>query len=145
MELPVAGRVFRVMEVPVPVHRVGRGEVIRQANVEMAKVPVNDIRPDTILASSELAGLEAVRVLRPGEPIRAADVRPEILVRKNSLVTVVLHAKGLQLSVQGKALDDGARGEAVRVMNTKSKRILEAEVEGPSMLSVGLAKFADAR
>ncbi|MNF12653.1 flagellar basal body P-ring biosynthesis protein FlgA [compost metagenome] len=55
---------------------------------------------------------------------------------KGSLVTITLATENLTLSVQGKALQDGGRGDVIRVVNTQSNRILEATVAGPSIVAV---------
>ncbi|HEX7005734.1 MAG TPA: flagellar basal body P-ring formation chaperone FlgA [Alphaproteobacteria bacterium] len=136
VEMAVTGRAVRVTEVPVPAHHLSRGDVIQPSDLTLAKVPVNEIGRDTLTDPKAIVGLEATRHLGAGEPIRARDVRPEVLVRKNSLVTIVLRSGGMELTVQGKALDEGARDGVVKVMNTKSKRVLEARVDGPGTVVV---------
>jgi flagella basal body P-ring formation protein FlgA len=131
VELAIAGRAVRVAEVPVLAHRTGRGDVIGQGDLVTAKVAVNLIGRDTLTDAKDIIGLEPTRPLMPGMPIRSQDVRPPVLVAKNSLVTIVLRRAGMELTVQGKALDEGGKGDMVRVMNTKSQRVLEAQVDGP--------------
>lgn len=131
VELAIAGRAVRVAEVPVLSHRIGRGDVIGQGDLVTAKVAVNLIGRDTLTDAKDIIGLEPTRPLMPGLPIRSQDVRPPVLVAKNSLVTIVLRRAGMELTVQGKALDEGGRGDTVRVVNTKSQRVLEAQVDGP--------------
>jgi flagella basal body P-ring formation protein FlgA len=133
-ELAITGRAMRVAEVPVLAHRIGRGDVIGQADLVMAKVPVNQIARDTLTDAKDIIGLEPTRPLMPGTPIRSHDVRAQVLVPKNSLVTIVLRRAGMELTVQGKALDEGSKGDTVRVMNTKSQRLLEAQVDGPGVV-----------
>lgn len=131
VELPITGRAVRVTEVPVLTRRFDRGDVIRLGDVVTAKVAMNLVGRDTMTDAKEMIGLEATHPLAAGTPIRNQDVRPQVLVPRNSLVTIVLHQGGMELSVQGKALDEGGRGDVVRVMNTKSKRVLEGQVDGP--------------
>jgi flagella basal body P-ring formation protein FlgA len=133
-ELAISGRAVRVTEVPVLAHRIGRGDVINQADLAMAKVPVSQVGRDTLTDAKDIIGLEPTRPLMPGTPIRSQDVRAPVLVPKNSLVTIVLRRAGMELTVQGKALDEGSRGDTVRVMNTKSQRLLEAQVDGPGIV-----------
>ncbi len=72
------------------------------------------------------------RTLRAGEPIRNADLAKPILVEKNQLVTVVYSTGGLTLSMRGRAQSAGSMGEAVRVQNPQSKRIVDGVVSGPA-------------
>src|SRR5690606_25949599 len=87
VEMALTGRALRVTEIPVAAHRLGRGDVIQPSDLMLATVPVNEIGRDTLTDREALVGLEATRPLAAGAPIRAQDVRPEVLVRKNSLVT----------------------------------------------------------
>jgi flagella basal body P-ring formation protein FlgA len=136
VEMPLTGRAVRVTEVPVLAHRLNRGDVIQPSDVTLAKVAANQIGRDTMTDAKALIGLEATRLLAAGAPVRVQDVRPQVLVPKNSMVTIVLRAGGMELSVQGKALDEGGRGDVVKVMNTKSKRVLEAQVSGAGTVVV---------
>jgi flagella basal body P-ring formation protein FlgA len=61
-----------------------------------------------------------------------------MLVHKGDLVTIVLETPSLQLTAQGKALDDGARGALVRIENTKSSRIVDASVTAAGTVAVVL-------
>jgi flagella basal body P-ring formation protein FlgA len=55
-------------------------------------------------------------------------VRAPVLVTKGAAVTMVLESPGLLLTVKGQALEDGAKGETIRIMNTQSSRTVEAVV-----------------
>jgi flagella basal body P-ring formation protein FlgA len=59
-----------------------------------------------------------------------------VLVAKGSTVTMTLEKPRMSLSVRGRALQDGARGDVVRVMNTNSNRIVEAVVVEPGLVVV---------
>ncbi|MGY9002469.1 MAG: flagellar basal body P-ring formation chaperone FlgA [Rhodospirillales bacterium] len=47
---------------------------------------------------------------------------------------------GMSLSAQGKALEDGAKGDTVRVHNIRSKNIVEGVVTGDGKVRVQIAK-----
>ena len=40
------------------------------------------------------------------------------------------------LTTSGRALDSGAKGDTIRVLNTKSNSIIEARVEGGNLVTV---------
>ncbi len=65
-------------------------------------------------------------------------------VAKNSLVTVHLVTANMTLTVQGRAMEDGSMGEAIRVMNTKSNSVITAVVRGPGEVEVVTASLASA-
>lgn len=62
-------------------------------------------------------------------------MRPE-LVRQNEAVTITYEAPGLFLSMRGKALDAGAEGDTVNVLNVQSKRTVQGTVTGPGRVTL---------
>ena len=66
--------------------------------------------------------------MRAQNLVRTTDLQTPVVVGKNSLVTIRLETNRMQLSVQGRALEDGAAGDVVRVMNTKSNSVVNAVV-----------------
>ena len=73
---------------------------------------------------------------RVGQPLRASDLmRPEI-VHRNEPVTLVYEAPGLVLTVRGKAMDPGAEGDVISVLNSQSNRTIQGTVAGPARVVV---------
>lgn len=124
------------MRLPVLSDTVSRGETISSGMVQMREVPRDRIPPDAVLAVEELAGMAARRNLHPGQALRADDIQPPRLVRRNGAVTITYVQGALNISMQGRSLDDGARNDLVRVLNLRSKRTIEAFVTGPDQATV---------
>lgn len=81
-------------------------------------------------------GLETRRVVYSGRPIDPSDLGPPVLVRRNSLVTMLYRDGGLGIRGEGRALDSGGQGETVRVMNIGSRRTVSARVVAPATVEV---------
>ena len=56
------------------------------------------------------------------------EVGPVILIKKGKVVTSVYKSKGLQITARAEALEDGAKGQSIEVMNTKSSKKFYATV-----------------
>jgi flagella basal body P-ring formation protein FlgA len=95
------------------------------------------LRPDVLLAAEEIVGREAERRLAPGRPLRQADLRSPRLVRKGEVVTLLFRRGAIEISAQGRALEDGAEGERVRAANLDSERPVAGLVIGRKRLLVG--------
>lgn len=52
-------------------------------------------------------------------------------IRRGEPVTVLVQAPGLRISLRGRAMGDARVGEAVRIQNLQSNRIVEAVATGP--------------
>lgn len=136
----VTGYIFKNTEMPVLVSQVTAGEIIRKDNIKWIKVRAQRLRKDIILDANELIGKtpRRGRGIQPGTPVRKSEVRRPVLVAKGSLVTIMLRSPGMVLTSQGRALENGSAGDAVRVANTRSKTVIDATVTGQGRVSVRL-------
>ncbi|MEM6973002.1 MAG: flagellar basal body P-ring formation chaperone FlgA [Pseudomonadota bacterium] len=113
------------------------GEVVRvlRALPRGHSLAIGDVSDRT--AAGRLSGLRLRRAMAAGEPLRAADLAPPVLVRRNARVTITWHRDALSLTDMGRALEDAALGEAVAVLNLSSRRTVEGRVTGAGRVAVG--------
>lgn len=132
----IQGRVFATSRVPVLARNLSRGEAIREADIQWAELREDQVRPGVVTDPRALIGLEPRYSVRAGAPIRSADLQRPVLVTRNAVVTVSLKTPFMTLTTQGRADEDGGKGDVIRITNIKSKRTMEAIVEGPGAVSV---------
>ena len=84
----------------------------------------------------DVIGQETRVVLYPGRPIRAGDIGPPALVTRNQVVRLHFSGNGLQIITEGRALERGAVGDFIEVMNLSSRKTIIAEVLKNGQLSV---------
>ena len=132
----VTGRVHKMLNVPVLTRRVQKGELIRAEDLDWLRTPSEQVQNDVLMHADDLVGKTPRRGLRAGFPVRNSDVRRPILVRKGSLVTMVLVSPQMTLTAQGKAIDDGSDGDVVRVTNTQSNKVVQAVVTAAGTVSI---------
>lgn len=88
------------------------------------------------------AGLTDVRVVRPGgmratlPAASGARAAADAVVRRGDAVTLLYQAPGVSLSMRARALEDGAVGQSVRLLNTSSNRTVEGVITGPGAARV---------
>lgn len=134
--LPLAGRATVTRQIPVLRRPVQAGDVIRRDDVDIVDMREEILVADSLVDANRVIGQSARRALRSGVALREGDVRAPLLVPRNGLVTIVLRVGTMTLTAQGRALDEGARGETIRVLNVQTKKTIEAEVAGPDLVSV---------
>jgi flagella basal body P-ring formation protein FlgA len=117
-----------MVDVPVLVRPVARGEIIRARDIQMVRLRADQVSPTHINDPDKLADKGARTVLPTGQPIRVSDIGPPVLIPKNSMVNVKIASQRLSIVMQAKALEDGAEGETVRVLNTRSNKIIQGTV-----------------
>ena len=132
----VSGRLVVEEQVPVPSRPVAANEVLTAAAITQIKLPRSRLAPDVVIDPLQLVGKSARHPLRANQPVRADDVQNPIVVHKDDLVMIELKTPTMELSAQGKALEDGAMGAIIRVANTQSNRAIDAIVAAPDLVQV---------
>jgi flagella basal body P-ring formation protein FlgA len=116
-------------QVLILVRDVARGQVIAAADIEWADATTARARADFPNGDAAV-GMEARRQLKAGTPVLANDLKTPSVIRKGDPVKLVYSTGGVHLSVDGVAQNEAALGEPVRVLNTYSKRTVEAVASG---------------
>jgi flagellar basal body P-ring formation protein FlgA len=128
----VTGRLRQMIELPVLLRPVSPGEMIAERDVGRITVAADRFLQGYIADAGDVIGKTPRRALRPNEPLRAGDLHVPLVVKRGEIVTLVLETPSLQLTAQGKAIEDGGQGATIRVANVKSGRVIEAVVTGPN-------------
>ncbi len=82
-------------------------------------------------------GVRAVQVIRPGgaratlPAMSGGQTIADAAVRRGDFVNLVYEAPGMSLNMRARALEDGAIGQGIRLINTASNRTIDAVVTGP--------------
>jgi flagella basal body P-ring formation protein FlgA len=134
--LRISGQLVETVEVVVPRRAITRGETLSQADVAIERRPRDGQGAELIGDLRSAIDKVARRALMAGMPLRKGDVQREEIVAKGDLVTIVYEARGLLISMRGRAGDSGAMGDVVNVTNPQSKRVLQGTVSGPGRVSV---------
>lgn len=108
------------------------GEVVRGTDLTL----LTGTQPGGVTRPDALIGQEARVVLYPGRPIRADDVRAPAVVQRNGLVDLVFVRAGLRIVAEGRALDRGAPGDRVPVLNTASRQRVTGRVTPDGQVEV---------
>jgi len=109
------------------------GTIIHPGDVRLSH---GDPRRNEIDSVEQAVGMEVRASIRQGRKIRQSDLRHPILVKRNQLVDIVYRRGSLVIRGEGRALRDGGKGEAIRVMNLDSRMIVTGRVGGAGRVEV---------
>jgi flagellar basal body P-ring formation protein FlgA len=132
----LSGRAFATLEVPVLARPIPAGQVIEHSDIDWVPMRADRVRADAMMNPDNMAGLEARRALRPGEPVRAYDLQAPVVVARGETVNLVFSVPGLTLTARARALEDAGENEIARFVNLQSNRTVDAMVEGPGRARV---------
>lgn len=126
--LNIRGEVKVLVDVPVLKESLRHGAVIGKHDIEFVEIPKRSLKPDMLISADTLIGKTPRRMVLAGEPVKALDVEEPKIVGRGDIVTIIFKSGPLILTAQGKAMEHGARGDIIRVVNTASNKTLEAMV-----------------
>jgi flagella basal body P-ring formation protein FlgA len=136
--LRFTGTVTETVEAAMLTRSLRIGEVIKASDVTMGRRPKSEMRSDG-MGPDQVVGMAAKIALRSGQAVRTDDlVKPQI-VQRNEAVTIYYQVPGIMLTVRGKAVEGGAMGDVIGVLNIQSNRTVQATVIGPSRVTIAAA------
>jgi flagella basal body P-ring formation protein FlgA len=135
LPLRVTGTVTDTVAAAALTRSINSGEIIKAADIAIERRPKAEVG-NYAIGIDQAVGLAARYPLRGGQVLRPADLTKPVVVQRNEAVTIVYEVPGILLTVRGKALEAGAVGDAVGVLNTQSKRTIQATVSGPGRVTI---------
>jgi flagellar basal body P-ring formation protein FlgA len=137
--LRLTGTLNETFTAAVLLRAVAQGDTVKPSDVAVERRPRSELAPGIATTAEQVAGLVAKRALQAGKVVRQADLAKPELVARNETVTIVFEAPGILLTIRGKALEAGAHGDLINVLNVQSKRTVQATVIGPGRVTVSAA------
>lgn len=134
------GRVSFKRDVPVLAHHVAAQTVLGAGDIAWRQEAEDRLPRDVATDAAQLVGMEMRGDGDEGDLIRMRDLLPARLVTRGSLVTIKIETPLMQVTVRGRSLSDGAKGDVVRVTNLQSKRVIEGVVESDGVVRIDLAR-----
>lgn len=125
-----AGAVFA--QSVTPARAIRANTPIDPGDLVQAEEPV----PGGVETIEDATGMEAKVALYPGRPILESQLRQPALVERNAMVRMSYASGPLRIMTDGRALDRGAAGEIVRVMNLTSKQTVTGVVAADGSIEV---------
>lgn len=135
-ELVLSGKVQPMISVPVLSQTVRYGETISANDIHWIDLPDREVQHDIVLNTSEIIGMTPRRMVMAGKPIRDRDIELPKVVKRGDNVIILYELGALSLTAEGKALEDGAKDDVIRIVNTSSHRPIEAFVVGEGTVTV---------
>lgn len=116
----VSGFAIATLRVPAPTRQIQPGEILRANDLMEIEVPVNRINRFAVTDKATLVGQEVKRMLSKGRLIMAQSVMAPRVVERGQRVKISFSDAGMNLTANGKALNDASQGEEVKVVNLSS-------------------------
>jgi flagella basal body P-ring formation protein FlgA len=123
-------------EAYVTLQSVDRETQLNSSLVEIRPVDVLSLYQSPVEIGTDLRQYVAARGLKAGSPLYWRDLHERPLVSKNSIIDVVAEEGLMKISLKAKALENGVKGQLIRVRNLQSYNDIQAEVIGVNQAKV---------
>jgi flagella basal body P-ring formation protein FlgA len=107
---------------------ISRGQAISTYNTDIGEVDLSSLRGDIFTESNPPYGLIASRNLRINTFITDNLTSQPTLIKKGDLILITASSGTITVKMNGVSLENGIKGQQIRVKNTSSGRIIYAKV-----------------
>ena len=134
--LRVVGRAEQRMDVVTVTHALPAGTLLLPGDLQVVRMGWGSLRGAPVVGTAEARGMALSRPVAGGMPLlRDMLVRP-MLIERGRPVVLRLQSAGLQLTAAGTALEAGAAGDRIHVVNSLSHAILVGQITGAANVQI---------
>lgn len=130
--LAVFGGVPCLADVVVPTRTIRAAATITEHDITLNKGEDRNGFSDV----GDVIGQEAQVVLYAGRPIMTDQIGPPAIIDRNQIVGMVFNGSGLQIATEARALERGAVGDFIRVMNLSSRAVLSGRIRADGTIQI---------
>jgi flagella basal body P-ring formation protein FlgA len=134
-KLRFTGTAIETVEVVVLTRDIDRIELLKSSDIALERRPKAEVSGEAA-SRDRTVGMQLRRPMRAGTPIRVADIIKPDFVQRDQNVTVIYQVPGIYLTTRGKAIESGAEGDTVSVLNLQTKRTLSGVVTGRGQITI---------
>ncbi len=132
----VQADVKKSIEVYISTSPISRGTLITESHIQLQLMDSSKLRFGYITDKDKIIGMVAGRRIAADTVITPRMLDAPKLVKRGEKVQIIAEVDGIVVRVEGEALEDGAKGDMIRVRNNSSKKIIEAIVIAPGKVKV---------
>jgi len=132
--VPVEISVFE--QVIASAHPLTRGQLIVPQALKVIKLRTSHQHIAYYKNPKNVIGMVASRNIGAGKIITPRLIQAPTVVKRGENVTLLAKTPHLTVRMKGKAMEDGAKGELIKVRNISSNRVIEGTVEKTGIVKV---------
>jgi len=136
-KLRFTGVAIEMLEAAILTRNVDRGDVLKGSDVITERRPKAELGGEAATRDTAV-GMQMRRGLRAGQPLKSADLAKPDLVQRDEDVTLIYDSAGIYLTMRGKAVETGAEGDTINVLNLQSKRTISGVVIGRRQVAIAV-------
>jgi flagella basal body P-ring formation protein FlgA len=126
------------IDVVVSAQRLGKKQILTQDDVKLARRDIGGLAKRFFADTNSVAGKEILSTIAKDIVIQDWMVRLPPEASKNEEVSILAENENLKVTARGLALEDGYKGDKIKVRNLDSNKEIKAVVSGSGEVTVEL-------
>ncbi|HEC75557.1 MAG TPA: flagellar basal body P-ring formation protein FlgA [Methylophaga aminisulfidivorans] len=110
--------------------------IVSASDIKLSMHDISDLRLGFVTDMKKVVGQQLKYPLAMGTALSPRSLKQRKVVQRGEHVVLVAQAGGMEIRMNGTAMQDAMLGERVRVENSSSKRIVEGVVKAPGIILV---------
>jgi flagella basal body P-ring formation protein FlgA len=132
----MSGWIDRFEDIVCAARPLARHQVILRKDIQLYTRNVSKIKDTYYTRIEDVIGKQIQRKAGNGEIIFSSMIEIPPLIYKGDKVTIIAESRALLIKTTGIALSDGYAGEQIRVKNTMSNKVIQANVVNQNTVKV---------
>ena len=126
------------MPVLVAAHALKRGEHVEPTFFEIMESDVTKLRGAYYIDHNHLENMRLGRSIGAGDILTDQHIERIPIVKRGELIRIVARGGIFEVTIDGTAMQDGGKGDLIRVKNVDSGKVVRGHVIDPGLIEVGL-------
>ena len=118
------------------IQNIQRDAIIRRTDINQSENWLATAPPGAIQNPEMIVGMQARQSIQPNQVIKERYLRQPITIQKGHRLTAAVKQPGFSISTQVIALQDGAKGDTIKVENSKTGKLLFARINPQGRLVI---------
>ena len=124
----VKARLSTFDDIVVASTMLDREQKITEDMIALEQLETTNFKRDYFITIEDILGLQTKQIVNPGKPIFTSMVELPDIIMRGDVVKILVKMKNMEVKATGTALQNGKRGERIRVQNKSTGKKLTAEV-----------------
>jgi flagella basal body P-ring formation protein FlgA len=136
LHVPVTISIYK--NVLVASRTLQKGDVLTKADVKLAKHDIGSLSYGFFENTTSGIGMKIKRRAQAGTVLTPSMLKKQQVIKRGQKVSITAQSGRMQIKMMGEALNNGAVGDRIKVMNIKSRRKLEGIVTSSAEVKVDI-------
>jgi flagella basal body P-ring formation protein FlgA len=132
----VVVKVTAIASHPVAARNLQRDTPVTAGDVEWVDGPLSGQPVASLPTAADVLGSRTRRALTRGEALTSAVLKPATAVNAGDPVTILIRRGPIEVRGEGRAINSGAIGDAVRVLRPGSRQPLQGRLVEPAVVEI---------